>query len=126
MFEQAEPQYLIPSIMNAQEAISTIFFFLSTFGVFYLFFTTRHRERMAAIEKGMLSELDPMEHPQRALRNGLVLVGAAIGMCLGWVFQRLFAKDELLGPFPYFVGMAFCCGVALIIYYRFFASRRQA
>ncbi|MDA0714452.1 MAG: hypothetical protein O2867_04050 [Bacteroidetes bacterium] len=38
--------------MQAVEILVPISLFLIVFGIFYIYFTTRHRERLALIEKG--------------------------------------------------------------------------
>ena len=59
--------------------------FAMVFGIFYL----RNRETMAMIEKG----LNPKEFanrpaPYRNLKNGLLLLGAGIGLALAYIITQ--------------------------------------
>lgn len=96
---------------------STLFIFLiilmliTSFGIFYLYFTTRNRERMALIEKGM----DPN------LANSdfwLIVALIAIGIPLGLLFSDWISSDG--GPLW---GFAFA-GINIVVYY-FIKSRRS-
>ena len=45
--------------MDITGAIAIIFFFSTVFGLFYIYFSTRHRERMNMIDKGLAPGLHP-------------------------------------------------------------------
>ena len=92
--------------------------FASAFGIMYMFFTTRNRERMAMIEKGTSIEL--LKSPrvkEKTKRNysaikftlkfGLFLVGIGIGFIIT-VFMGEIVPIDLHALFG--VGSAFVCG----------------
>jgi len=112
--------------MGIHESIPVIFFFSAVFGIFYLYFSTRHRERMSMIEKGMpIHQERPMDHPLRSLKNGLLFIGIGIGAVVGYLFQEAIAPDGLYGPLPYAVGMCIFGGLALVLFYTFFGRKQQ-
>jgi tetrahydromethanopterin S-methyltransferase subunit G len=80
--------------MIAVEIIIPLSFFLASFGVVYLFLTTRNRERMAMIEKGA----DPSMFVNRNIgfKIGMLLVGAAIGLIIGLILIELTTLNEAI------------------------------
>lgn len=72
--------------MNPAEVIVPIAMFGSTFGILYVLFTSRHRERMALIEKGADPKLFQTKSRSRGnftLKFGMLLVGVALGILMG-------------------------------------------
>ncbi|MDQ3100503.1 MAG: hypothetical protein M3R08_03885, partial [Bacteroidota bacterium] len=68
--------------------IAIIFFFCCAFGIVYIIFSTRHRERMAMIDRGInlsVRKRDP--NPRRALKEGMQWVAAAIGLGAGYLID---------------------------------------
>lgn len=68
------------------EVIVPLIVFATIFGVAYLHYTTRNRERLALIEKGAdasIFEMDKKSKMYWNLRIGLLLVGFALGLFLG-------------------------------------------
>ena len=62
------------------------------FGIAYLFFTTRHKERMSMIEKGLDASLLISKRARKSyipLRMGSLLVGIALGIFIGNVVGGL-------------------------------------
>ncbi|MFO7616786.1 MAG: DUF6249 domain-containing protein [Bacteroidales bacterium] len=70
--------------------------FASVFGVFYLHFTTRHRERMGLIEKGADASLLTVTREPRAprsrnssmrfsLKAGMLIIGTGLGLILSFL-----------------------------------------
>ncbi|MFN8355129.1 MAG: DUF6249 domain-containing protein [Spirosomataceae bacterium] len=86
------------------------------FGILYVIFLTRHRERMALMEKG-LSPRDfnnPNSILSATLRYGLLLIGIAIGIMLGNTVARLFDVPRQGA----FIAMMFLFGgISLIVSY---------
>lgn len=94
---------------------------------FYMTIRSRHAERMALIEKG----ISPQEAPRRqkgpdsypALRNGMFIVGIAVGALIGLFAQPCIPQEtdwaELTIPIISLLGG----GIAFIIY--FFISRKM-
>ena len=97
--------------------IAIIFTLGSIFGIAYLFFTTRHRERMAMIERGMESGLrKPPPDPRKALKDGMQWVAAAVGLALGYVIDMMI-PDQIEEVFIYVGAVAFAVGIANILYH---------
>lgn len=95
------------------------------FGITYLIVSSRHRERMSMIERGM----DPNAHkappePNKALRDGLLIVGVGLGLLAGWLFRQHVMGDSR-SPLPLFIGAAIFGGSAQVIYYLKFGRKRQ-
>jgi hypothetical protein len=109
---------LIKNIMEA--AFVFVVFFLSIFGVFYLYITTRNRERMAMIEKGVDPALFSSVRQPRVrngagvgsgvkftLKTGMFLIGIGIGFVISVLFEGMVDHNI----FPLLVmGVIFICG----------------
>jgi hypothetical protein len=112
--------------MDITGAIAIIFFFSTVFGLFYVYFSTRHRERMNMIDKGLAPGLHrPMADHLRTLKNGLLLIGLGLGCVAGHLFERSAMPSDGDNPMPYFVGMAIFGGLALVLFYAFFGRKQQ-
>lgn len=103
--------------MNEEVAIVLVFLgaFASIFGLFYL----RNKENMALIEKG----INPKEYttrpaPYRSLKWGLLLMGAGLGLLLGYVFSEQIMHIGNDNPVMYFSMLAICGGAGLFLSYR--------
>jgi hypothetical protein len=70
--------------MDIAEVLIPMTFFASMFGFAYIFFSTRHRERMALIEKGANPDIfrNPNK-PRSTLKFGLLFVGISLGILTG-------------------------------------------
>lgn len=103
--------------------IAIVFSISCTFGIVYLYYTTRHRERMAMIERGMEVGLrKPPPDPRKALKDGMQWVAAAVGLGLGYVIDSLI-PDQIEEVFIYFAAVAFTVGLANIIYHLMFHKK---
>jgi hypothetical protein len=103
--------------------IAIIFTLGSVFGIAYLFFTTRHRERMAMIERGMefgLRKAPP--DPRKALKDGMQWVAAALGLGLGYLLDTMIS-DSIEEVFIYLAAVAFMVGLANITYHLIFHKK---
>jgi hypothetical protein len=101
--------------------------FATAFGIVYIIFSTRHRERMNMIDKGMDPQLvKPTPDPLRSMRNGLVLLGIGLGLVAGWLFHQHAMDPSMDTPLPYLAGPAIFAGIALIIFYRGFGGKQPA
>ncbi len=58
-------------------------FFATVFGVLYVFFTTRNKERLAMIEKGADPSLFSWKFGRIGIKIGLVAMGIALGVLVG-------------------------------------------
>jgi F0F1-type ATP synthase assembly protein I len=91
--------------------------FLMIFAIVYVYFTTRNKERMALIEKGAdpkLFKSEPKVSNYSSFKWGLFMVGVAIGVFLGVLFDEYTKLDE--GPM-YISMILICGGIALILAY---------
>lgn len=110
------------------ELLIPIFAIIGFFGAIisfnYMFFKSRHRERMALIENGTSAEIfagSQGENLMNALKYGMLLVGAGLGFYAGVLSQMWLGVEEGLGVFPLtLVGG----GLGLILYYKI-ASAKQ-
>ena len=68
--------------------------FGAIFGICYLYFTTRNRERMALIEKGIdasiLFKKNKIDYSRWTLKLGLLAIGVAFGIVLGVIASNVF------------------------------------
>lgn len=71
-----------------RDAIVSIGAFAGIFGIVYVYFITRHRERMSMLEKGVTaSPFNSLKHANSmTLKYGMLLIGIAIGTLMGHVF----------------------------------------
>ncbi len=108
--------------MDITGIIAIIFFFTCAFGIIYVIFSTRHRERMAMIERGIdLSERKADPNPRKALKEGMQWVGAALGLGLGYLIDlNTRGVDKI---WIYLGSVAFTVGVANIIYHLIFSKK---
>jgi ABC-type Fe3+-siderophore transport system permease subunit len=95
--------------------VAMITTFGSMFGIAYIFFTTRHRERMSMIEKGadpVLFQSQPK--PYVVLKYGLFLAGIGIGL----LFGNILSMTTVLNPeAAYFSMILIFGGLGLGSYY---------
>jgi hypothetical protein len=108
-----------------EAAFVFVVFFLSIFGVFYLYITTRNRERMAMIEKGVDPALFSSVRQPRALKGssrgsgvkftlkaGMLLIGIGVGFVISVLFNGILEHDV----YPLLVmGVIFICGGAGLV-----------
>jgi len=108
--------------MHAGEIIIPLVFFASIFGVFYLYFTARHKERMFLIEKGADASLFYSKHGQDrrkslswwTLKLALFLIGIGFGILAGNI---LAVTTNLQEEVCYFTSIFVFGGVGLLVYY---------
>jgi len=101
-----------------EAAFVFVVFFLSIFGVFYLYITTRNRERMAMIEKGVDPALfSTVREPKKgrstgsgwkfSLKSGMLIIGIGIGFVISVLFNGML--DNRVYPLLV-IGIIFICG----------------
>jgi len=106
-----------------QEVLIPLIVFASIFGVFYVFLTTRNKERMAMIEKGadasmFLTKKQPNGY---ALKFGMLAVGIAIGLLIGSVIAETTKLPEEVSYFS----MIFLFGGASLIANHFIEQKKN-
>lgn len=78
--------------------IIPIGFFTFIFGIAYIYLTTRHRERMALIEKGV--EISLFRSEKKNLNNytlvnlALLCLGVGLGILIGYIFAEKRGIEE--------------------------------
>ena len=96
--------------------------FVTIFGILYVYYITRNRERLSLIEKGASAELfnkgKGSWSSMLALKLGMFLIGIAVGILMGNI---LYEVTSLAGATCYFSMIFLFGGFSLIIYY--FISR---
>ena len=92
-----------------------IVLFIAMFGIVYVFFTTRNRERLAMIEKGVDAKLFQRE-PSKfvALKSGMFLIGIGIGVLVG---NLLSIMSNLHEPVAYGSMILLFGGGSLLTFY---------
>lgn len=104
--------------------VSIIGFFGSIILFVYLFFSSRHKERMALINAGKdatLFNTNPSGSGKVALKFGLVGFMIGVGILLGHLMERA----GLPGVVAYFSMIMMLGSFGLIIYYMYFQKQDQ-
>jgi hypothetical protein len=108
------------------EEFIPIFMFAAMAVVLWKFFETRHKERMAIIDKS----LDPLAYKELYSRNmfrispltnlkwGLIALFIGIGILCGMQLDAIYGTTQFIAPFVFL-----CGGLALVLFY-FIAARK--
>ena len=90
---------------------------LVVFGICYYYFTTRHRERMALLDKGLPKNYfkGSANYLPLVLVMGIVSIFIALGTLMGRLLDNL--NIEGLGPAVYPICIFFFLGVGLLVSY---------
>jgi hypothetical protein len=98
------------------EILVPLSFFALVFGAWYIYFTTRNKERLALIEKGadpQLFKTKGYSFKETTLKMGLFFVGIGLGVFGGYLLSQI-GMDEI----PAYFSMIFLFGgIALAISY---------
>jgi preprotein translocase subunit YajC len=107
-----------------EEVLVPLIVFATFFGMFYVYFTTRNKERMALIEKGADASLfnsgKKYNWKNFSLSAGMFLIGIGLGIMVGALLAANTALDE---GAAYTLSIFFFAGLALVIY--FFLARNM-
>ncbi len=104
--------------MNGPEALVPILVPISLFAMILGLVYIKIKEKMAMIEKGMNpKEFANRPAPYRNLKNGLLLLGAGIGLALAYVITQYVLHDEE-NPALWFALIGIGGGLGLISSYR--------
>lgn len=86
-------------------------FFLAIFAIFYVYWTTRTKERLALIEKGADANIFKTKPSKYALLKwGIFLIGLAVGVITGFALANV--VNEVVA---FFTMIFFFGGLALIV-----------
>ena len=103
--------------MNAGEVIIPVVLFLVIFGIFYLYFSSRNKERLALIEKG--ADASIFYGPKTAksgkwvMQVGILAIGIALGVLVGAGLESAGMDDDVAFPASVFL----FAGIALVVSY---------
>ncbi len=105
-----------------EPVIVFIAFFAAVFGIMYVYYSTRNKERMALIEKGADASLFNTGKESKAffswskftLKIGMLAIGIAIGIITAAILVQNSAIDEdsIYGASIFFFG-----GLSLVLFY---------
>lgn len=81
----------------------------------YLFFNSRHKERMALIQHGQQANIfRAKKNGADGLKFGLLSLGIGLGLFIGSLLEMILQTDS---PIPHFGMMLTLGGAGLIVYY---------
>lgn len=104
------------------EIIVPLAVFASIVLIFYIFFSTRNKERLALIEKGMdASIFKASKKSSPALKYGMFFVGIGIGVIAG----NILAVYTSLEPATTFISMILLFGGASLITFHLIETKKQ-
>jgi NADH:ubiquinone oxidoreductase subunit 4 (subunit M) len=113
--------------MDSHEVFIPIVLFLSIFGIVYVAISARHRERMSLIDKGLDASILYPDHEKKgrfgALKFGLLLIGAALGLLVGSLLATYTDMKEQIAYFSMFFLFG---GLGLVSFYFFVKNSREA
>ena len=96
--------------MNVGEVIIPVVIFLVIFGIFYLYFSSRNKERMALIEKGADASIffGPKSEKTEGsgkwiLKIGVLAIGIALGVLVGAALESAGMDDDVAYPASIFL-----------------------
>jgi hypothetical protein len=96
-----------------RDAIVSITLFAAVFGMVYIYLMTRHRERMAILEKNIDYPFPVTNFNNITLKYGMFLIGISIGFIMGWFLEQN-GMSEGIG---YISMICLWGGISLIISY---------
>ena len=99
-----------------EEILIPIAFFITAFGILYVIFSTRNKERLALIEKGADASLfqSKRNNKHHSLKAGMFLAGIGLGILLGNILD---VTTQLKEEVAYFSMIFLCGGFSLIFFY---------
>jgi hypothetical protein len=109
--------------------IITISLFAAVFGIFYMFYSTRNRERMALIDKGADASLfntgkdkSGFSWSRFTLKLGILFMGVALGIVVGELMAQ---SGALYDGVSYPSCIFFFGGLSLVLYYVIFDRKSK-
>lgn len=108
-----------------EDILIPISFFAFVFATFYIYITTRNKERMAMIEKGADPTLFKTKAPSAmffTLKAGLLFIGVALGVLFGSLLANAAGMEEGAA----YVSMIFLFGgIGLVVGYVFQSKKTE-
>lgn len=108
-----------------EDILIPLIFFGTVFGIIYIYYTTRNRERMALIEKGLGADLFNTNNSnflaRMSLKIGMFVVGIGLGILTGHLLTLTGLKDDIAYP----SSICLFSGSALILYYVFMIRKNK-
>jgi hypothetical protein len=108
--------------MNVGEVLVPIVLFLVIFGILYLYFSSRNKERLALIEKGADASIFYGPKTERSgkwiLTVGVLAIGIALGVLAGAGLESAGLEDDV----AYSASIFLFAGIGLVVAY--FLSRK--
>jgi hypothetical protein len=100
----------------ALEVMIPITLFAAIFGIVYVYFQTRHRERLKMLEKGVDPSLfqRPISYRRSSLRIGMFLIGLALGILFGNILAETTPLKEEIA---YFSMIFLFGGTSLVLFH---------
>lgn len=104
-------------------ALVFIALFAAIFGIMYIFYSTRHRERLALIDKGADASLfntgkegsrSGLNWSKFTLKLGMLAMGIAVGILVGAILSNANVLDE---DANYPAMIFFFGGLSLVLFY---------
>ncbi|HAQ38244.1 MAG TPA: hypothetical protein PLU49_11940 [Saprospiraceae bacterium] len=102
-------------------AIVSLSFFTVIFGICYLYFSTRHKERIALIEKGVDASIFLTPKSPRTKSSAvwkiliLNIAMICIGVGFGIIFGSMLDKYTILGDPSYAASVFLTTGIGLLV-----------
>lgn len=91
--------------------------FLMIFAILYVYYTTRSRERLALVEKGVdanIFKIDPVQRRLDLVKWGIFMIALGLGVITGFVLSRVEAINEVVA---FFTMILLFGGLGLIVAY---------
>jgi hypothetical protein len=108
--------------MDVGEVLVPIAFFLVVFGILYLYYSSRNKERLALIEKGADATIFYGPKSERSgkwiLKLGVLAIGIALGVLVGAALESAGMNNHI----AYSASIFLFAGIALVAAY--FLARR--
>lgn len=106
-----------------EEVLIPLIVFSSIFGVFYVFLTTRNKERLSMIEKGVDASmfLTKKQDKGYTLKFGMLAIGVAIGLLVGSIIAETTTLPEQIA----YVSMTFLFGGIFLVANHYIEEKKK-